>query len=155
MWTCDDIRICDLTPPTRFDYCWKFPKKKFFWLNRSILLIFRKKTNKHNKNCKQKKSQKKLVLFFCSAENLLLDSKPPTNIKLNCAFFVAETLANFHPLRNWDSDTFEKVKKVRIDSIPCNTESSFALVFLPPFDGYPLKSPFDHRQQIKKKLLKW
>jgi len=64
MWTCDDIRICDLTPPTRFDYCWKFPKKKFFWLNRSILLIFRKKNKQTQQNCKQKKEPEKACLVF-------------------------------------------------------------------------------------------
>jgi len=153
--------------PTQSDYCKNKPTPNLIdamrnWLNCNffgpILL-------KSEKNCTRRE---KLVLFFCSAENLILDS--PLNINFSTVHLAIKL--NISLLRNWDSNTLtwhrimdnfkrESFPTGRIVSIPAATPywcwdygftnfSTTALLLL------PTKSPFDHKQQIlyKKILLK-
>jgi len=101
--TSDDIRICDFTclpnlniaetknkptPNSIYDAMRNWLNCNFFG---PILL-------KSEKNCTRRE---KLVLFFCSAENLILDS--PLNINFSTVHLAIKL--NISLLRNWDSNT--------------------------------------------------
>ena len=99
---------------------------------------------------------RKLVLTFCLLcwkSTTRFQNKPHHQIKtriLAAEKFWQFTVAELRFGYLWKKPKLKKLNKVRIDSIPCSTETYLPKFFLPPFDGRPpLKSPFDHRQQNK------